>query len=242
VTAFGYSLMCEEHHPNELLANAQRAEQAGFDFVTVSDHFHPWLSSHQHSPYESLDVITMLWDGRYHSFAGRHVTVQDARIFTLPDRPPPIHVAVSGPGSIAVAAEHGTGMVATEPDPGLVEDFERASGAQRPKIGQLAVCAGEDEAAARRLAHERWRFAAGGWKVQSELPNPVNFEAATAHVREEDVAEMVSCGPDPGVHAAAIERWVEAGFTHVAVVQIGPDKDAFLSMWERDLAPRLARA
>jgi alkanesulfonate monooxygenase SsuD/methylene tetrahydromethanopterin reductase-like flavin-dependent oxidoreductase (luciferase family) len=102
------------------------------------------------------------------------------------------------------------------------------------------VCAGEDEAAARRLAHERWRFAAGGWKVQSELPNPVNFEAATANVREEDVAEMVSCGPDPEVHAAAIERWVEAGFTHVAVVQIGPDQDAFLSMWERDLAPRLA--
>jgi hypothetical protein len=61
-------------------------------------------------------------------------------------------------------------------------------------------------------------------------------------VREEDVSEMVSCGPDPDTHAAAIERWVEAGFTHVAVVQIGPDQDAFLSMWERDLAPRLARA
>jgi G6PDH family F420-dependent oxidoreductase len=318
VTTFGYSLMCEEHHPNDLIANAHRAEEAGFDFVTVSDHFHPWLYSHQHSPYawsvlgalaatterlelislvtcpflryhpaivaqraatvaamsggrfqlglgagenlnehvvgrgwppahvrhemlaESIDVMTMLWDGRYHSFAGRHITVHDARIFTLPERPPAIHVAVSGPGSIAVAAEHGTGMVATEPDPGLVQDFDRASGAERPKIGQVAVCAGEDEAEARRLAHERWRFAAGGWKVQSELPNPVNFEAATANVREEDVAEMVSCGPDSEVHAAAIERWVEAGFTHVAVVQIGPDQDAFLSMWERDLAPRLA--
>jgi hypothetical protein len=59
-------------------------------------------------------------------------------------------------------------------------------------------------------------------------------------VREEDVAQLVSCGPDPEVHAAAIARWIEAGFTHVAIVQIGPDQEAFLRMWESELAPRLA--
>jgi G6PDH family F420-dependent oxidoreductase len=49
--SFGYSLMCELYDPNELLAQAARAEAAGFDFVTISDHFHPWLFSHHHSPY-----------------------------------------------------------------------------------------------------------------------------------------------------------------------------------------------
>jgi alkanesulfonate monooxygenase SsuD/methylene tetrahydromethanopterin reductase-like flavin-dependent oxidoreductase (luciferase family) len=49
--SFGYSLMCELYGPNELLAQAARAEEAGFDFVTISDHFHPWLPSHRHSPY-----------------------------------------------------------------------------------------------------------------------------------------------------------------------------------------------
>jgi hypothetical protein len=48
--SFGYSLMCELYGPNELLAQAARAEEAGFDFVTISDHFHPWLFSHRHSP------------------------------------------------------------------------------------------------------------------------------------------------------------------------------------------------
>jgi len=49
--SFGYSLMCELYDPNELLAQAARAEAAGFDFITISDHFHPWLFSHHHSPY-----------------------------------------------------------------------------------------------------------------------------------------------------------------------------------------------
>jgi alkanesulfonate monooxygenase SsuD/methylene tetrahydromethanopterin reductase-like flavin-dependent oxidoreductase (luciferase family) len=49
--SYGYSLMCELYDPNELLAQAGRAEAAGFDFLTISDHFHPWLFSHHHSPY-----------------------------------------------------------------------------------------------------------------------------------------------------------------------------------------------
>jgi G6PDH family F420-dependent oxidoreductase len=48
---FGYKLMTEEHGPTALVANAQRAEQAGFDFVSISDHFHPWLESQGHAPF-----------------------------------------------------------------------------------------------------------------------------------------------------------------------------------------------
>lgn len=47
---YGYKLMSEEHGPNDLVRNASRAEEAGFDFVAISDHFHPWLSSQGHSP------------------------------------------------------------------------------------------------------------------------------------------------------------------------------------------------
>lgn len=51
MTQYGYSLMCELYHPNDLLEQAVRAEEAGFDFLTISDHIHPWLYSHDHSPY-----------------------------------------------------------------------------------------------------------------------------------------------------------------------------------------------
>jgi hypothetical protein len=73
----------------------------------------------------------------------------------------------------------------------------------------------------------------------AELPNPVNFEAATATVRPEDVAKLVSCGPDPDRHLTAIRKYLDAGFDHVAVVQAGPDQEAFRRFWERELRPRL---
>jgi hypothetical protein len=74
--------------------------------------------------------------------------------------------------------------------------------------------------------------------VISELPNPVNFEAATASVREEDVAEDVSCGADAGRHAEAIERWASAGFDRMAIVALG-DIYRFFELWEQELRPRL---
>ena len=48
---FGYKLMTEEHGPKALVANAVRAERAGFDFVSISDHFHPWLDAQGHAPF-----------------------------------------------------------------------------------------------------------------------------------------------------------------------------------------------
>jgi G6PDH family F420-dependent oxidoreductase len=129
-------------------------------------------------------------------------------------------------------------MVATQPRPELTQAFEAAAGSGKPKYGQITVSVDDDEASARRLAHERFRFSAPGWKVMSELPNPINFEAATAHVREDDVAEMVSCGPDLDRHADAIRQWSNAGFDQVAIVQVG-DPERLFENWERELRPRL---
>lgn len=316
MTSYGYSLMCELHDPNDLLVQARRAEERGFDFVTISDHIHPWLYSHEHSPYawsvlgalaaqtsevelvslvtcptiryhpvivaqkaatiavmsgsrfrlgvgagenlnehvvgrgwppahirhelleEAIEIIRALWSGGYHSHHGRHFTVHDARIFTLPDEPPPIYVAVSGPASIAVAARAGDGSIATEPRSELTQLFDEAAGPGKPKYGQVTLSVDDDEDRALWRAHRFFRFSAPGWKVMSELPNPVNFEAATSHVREADVAKLISCGADVDRHAEAIERWVEAGFDHIAIVPLG-DRERFFDLWE-ELRPRLA--
>src|SRR3954447_7042983 len=47
----GCTLACEEHGPRELVAYARRAEEAGFPFAMVSDHFHPWTDRQGHSPH-----------------------------------------------------------------------------------------------------------------------------------------------------------------------------------------------
>jgi alkanesulfonate monooxygenase SsuD/methylene tetrahydromethanopterin reductase-like flavin-dependent oxidoreductase (luciferase family) len=49
--SFGYKLMSEEHGPGALLRNAVRAEEAGFEFAAISDHFSPWLEEQGHAPF-----------------------------------------------------------------------------------------------------------------------------------------------------------------------------------------------
>jgi coenzyme F420-dependent glucose-6-phosphate dehydrogenase len=51
VTAIGYALSSEEHGPRDLVRNARRAEEAGFTFALISDHYHPWIERHPHSPF-----------------------------------------------------------------------------------------------------------------------------------------------------------------------------------------------
>jgi coenzyme F420-dependent glucose-6-phosphate dehydrogenase len=47
----GYALSCEEHHPNDLVRWARRAEEVGFTFALISDHYHPWVDRQGHSPF-----------------------------------------------------------------------------------------------------------------------------------------------------------------------------------------------
>src|SRR5436190_20299130 len=49
--SFGYTLSSEEHPPSGLVRWAQRADELGFDFVSMSDHYHPWVSAQGHSPF-----------------------------------------------------------------------------------------------------------------------------------------------------------------------------------------------
>ncbi|MGQ0431907.1 MAG: TIGR03557 family F420-dependent LLM class oxidoreductase [Microthrixaceae bacterium] len=51
MSAFGYTLSSEEHPPDELVTHGGRAEEVGFDFVSISDHFHPWVGAQGHSPF-----------------------------------------------------------------------------------------------------------------------------------------------------------------------------------------------
>jgi alkanesulfonate monooxygenase SsuD/methylene tetrahydromethanopterin reductase-like flavin-dependent oxidoreductase (luciferase family) len=264
----GYKLASEGFGPNELIRQAVRAEEAGFDFVEMSDHFHPWLDAQGHSPFtwtvlgaiaarteriglatgvtcptvryhpaiiaqaaatlalvsqdrftlgvgagerlnehivgqgfpavhdrharlrEALEIIRLLWSGGYHSYDGRHLRLEDARVFDLPERLPLIAVACSGPVSARIAAELGDGLF--------------------------------------------------GWKVMSELPNPVNFDAASASVTADDIRRQFSVGPDPDVHVEAVRRYADAGFDRLVLQNAGPDPDGFIDFYAEHLADRLA--
>lgn len=309
--------MSEEHGPRDLVDAAVRAEAAGFDFVTLSDHFHPWLRSQGQSPFawsvlggiaerterieivtavtcptvryhpaiiaqaaatvalmsdgrfalglgagellnehvvgrrwpapderldmvaEAISIVRALWAGREQTHHGRFFDVDAAELFSRPEVPPAIFLAGGGPRAIELAARVADGMFATEPSDDLVGRYRDAGGVGRV-LGQAALCVSPDAALGAATARERWRFTAGGWPVQANLPTPASFEAATKTVRFEDLAESVSVGPDPGGHARNLGRWLAAGFTDVCIVQIGPDQERFFRHWEDQLLPFLA--
>jgi G6PDH family F420-dependent oxidoreductase len=191
---------------------------------------------------EAVQVIRDLWRGEMYSHRGRHFTVENARLYTLPETPPAIYIAASGPEAGKLAGRIGDGLIATAPDKKLVETFASAGGRDKPRLAELAVCWAHDAAEAKQTAHRWWPIAGIEGAVQFELPLPEHFQQASAIVRPEDVAESVALGPDVRPYVESVQQYADAGFDHVWFHQIGPDQEGFFTFYERDLAPALKQA
>src|SRR5690606_20431874 len=134
-----------------------------------------------------------------------HLTVVDARIFDLPDRPVELVAGVSGPASLDMAQRAGVdGMMFNEPEKGVVDGWVERGGDPERTWTEVPFAWAPTEEEGLRLAHERFRFGVPGWKVMAELPNPVSFAAACETVRPEDVADSVPHGPDPEPYVQAV--------------------------------------
>jgi G6PDH family F420-dependent oxidoreductase len=315
----GFKLIAEAYSPVEIVEQAVRAEEAGFDFVEVSDHFHPWVSEHEHSGFafsmlaaaaartstielatgvtcpfiryhpaivaqaaattallsggrftlgigagerlnehvvgrgwpavaqrhemlrEALEIIRLLWSGGYHSYDGKYLRLEDARVFDLTDTLPRIAVAAGGPAAARIAGELGDALFVTEPREDLVTAY-KAAGGDGPRYAEVplswATNADDGAESARRL----FRFGVTGWKVQSELPNPVNFDAATELVTADHMRDQFGCGPDVARHVEVAKPFIDAGYDQLALINAGPDMDGFFDFFTKELGPALREA
>lgn len=312
----GYALSSEEHTPIDLVRHAQRAEQVGFSFALISDHYHPWVSTQGHSPFvwsviggiaqvtqrlvlgtgvtcptmrihpaiiaqaaatasamlpgrfflgvgtgenlnehilgdhwppfamreamliEAIAVMRQLWTGETTNFWGDFYTVEDARLFTLPDEPTPVMVAASGPKMAATAGQIGDGFISTSPDAELVQKFHNESDETRPCFGQMTVCWAPTEAEAKQTAHRIWPNAGLKGQLSQELRGVSLFEQATKPLSVEQVTEELVCGPDAQAHIAMIQKYIDAGYDSVYIHQIGPDQEGFFRFYESEVLPR----
>jgi len=314
----GYFLSSEEHGPGDLVALARRAEEAGFQGLWISDHYHPWIDEQGHSPFvwsvigaiaqateamalttavtcptirihpaviahaaatsavmlpgrfrlgvgsgealnehilggpwpsanvrlemleEAIEVIRLLWRGGQQEHEGKHYRVENARLYDLPEHPPPIYVSGFGPKATRVAARTGDGYCVTFADEELIGLFRQEGGRGKTVQAGVKVCWGPDEGRARSIAHRLWPNEVLPGELAQILPTPAHFEQAVTLVGEDQVAEAIVCGPDLERHVAKLQEFADAGVDELYVQQVGPDQDGFFEAYAGEVLPRFA--
>lgn len=313
MSRYGYFLSSEEYDPQELVRQAKLAEEAGFEALWISDHFHPWLDEQGQSGFvwsvigavsqatslpittavtcpllrqhpaivaqatatsalltgnrfalgvgtgealnehilnsrwppaqerlemleEAVGLIRELMGGGLVSHAGRHYQVDTARLYSVPDKPPPIYMSGFGDKAIRLAARIADGYMSVQPNPDFVRLY-RESGGSGPVQGGLKVCWGQDAGQARKTMHRLWPNEEIPGEAAQLLPLPRHFSQLSQLVTEEMVS--APCGPDPGVHGDAIRAFTDAGFDEVYVGQVGGNLEGFFDFYASQVLPRL---
>ena len=187
---------------------------------------------------EAIEVIRALLKGRNYSHHGPHYTVENARLYSLPDTAPPILVSGFGPLSIASAASTPTGSSRRGP-PASTSRSTEATAAPAPR-SRPPRCAGgptNPRPDARRSSCGRPRECPAS--SPKSCPMPRHFEQAVSVVTEDMVAEAVPCGPDPERHLAALRKYADAGFDELFVNQIGDDAPGFFKFFNDEIRSHL---
>ncbi len=317
VTKYGLTLSSEEHPPRKLVDLSIAAEEAGFDFISVSDHFHPWIGEQGHSPFvwsilgaisqvteeiqvgvgvtcptvrthpailahatataacllqgrftwgvgtgealnehvlgqpwppadirlemleEAIEVVRLLWTGESVTNRGRYYTVEDARIFDLPEELPPLVGSAFGDRAVDVAASVGDGLWMTGLTAETVDKY-RSAGGKGPVWSQLSLCWDPDRDTAVDRAHRTWPNTVLPGQLSQDLRTVLHFEQAIEMVGREDVARAIPCGPDAGPILDSIREAVAIGVDYVYLHQVGDPANGFIDFWRDEIRPKLS--
>ena len=184
----------------------------------------PPIDQRQDMLVEAATIIRELHSGELTTWEGDYFRVDSARIWDAPDVGVPIGIAVSGEKSISRFAPLADHLIAVEPQADVISAWDAEKGnSDSRKIGQIPICWDPDEEQAVARAHDQFRWFAGGWAVNADLPTPAGFAGASQFVRPEDIAQQIPCGPDLDAVAEAVKQYVDAGYTDIAVVQVGDE-------------------
>lgn len=192
---------------------------------------------------EAIEIIGALFDGGSVNYQGNHLQVDSARLWDLPEVRVPIGIAVSGKQSCELFGPLGQVMVGIDPEPELTSMWDQYSGdSSSRKVAQLPISWDSDVEAATSRAHALFRWSLPGWKVNAELPSPAAFASAAQNTRPEDVAAVIPCGDDVAAVVAAAKKFFDAGYTDLALVQVGADhQSSFFTAATSEILPALRR-
>jgi G6PDH family F420-dependent oxidoreductase len=197
---------------------------------------------------EAIEVIQKLFGGKVVKHRGTYFTLESAKLYTLPETPPPIYVATSGPVNAERTGRTVDGIItvgaADDKIKLLLGRFEKGAReagkdpAQMPRILQLHVSWAETQDAAVEAAVREWPN--GGMNfAKADIRNPEDFEAMAKLVRPEHFTGRVLTSADLDEHRAHIQHFIDLGFNEVYIHNVGRNQEAFIAAYGRAVAPAL---
>lgn len=317
---FGYFLSAEDHTPAELVEQAVLAQDAGFESLWISDHFHPWNNEQGQSAFvwtmigaiaqatdlpvttavtcptvrihpaiiaqaaatsaallgpdrftlglgsgealnehifgdpwphaterlamleEAVEIIRELWTGEVVSREGQFYNVDTARIYTLPDKLPPIYLSSFGPKSLELTCRIADGFISTQPDAESVATFREKKGAKAPTQVGFKASYGRTRDDAIDHMYRLWPNDMLPGELAQVLPSPQHFEQASELVTREMIADgPAPLGPDAQTHIDAFDAFIDAGFDVIHLSNVGPDYQDFFKLYKTEVLPELAK-
>jgi G6PDH family F420-dependent oxidoreductase len=188
---------------------------------------------------EAIDIIKTLWRGEKSNYYGNYYTIEDAKIYTLPDKLPPIIISAYGPKAAKIAGEMGDGLITTSPNAEVVKTFQDNGGKGKPMYIQFTVSFDEDEEKAIQTAYDIWPIAGYNDPLNTELRLPKYFEKAKKMISPGDIAEQIPYGPDPQKYIDKITEALDLGFTHIYLNQIGHEQTKFMKFYKEQVITKL---
>jgi alkanesulfonate monooxygenase SsuD/methylene tetrahydromethanopterin reductase-like flavin-dependent oxidoreductase (luciferase family) len=170
------------------------------------------------------------------------VTVDRARIWSLPEQPPALIAPAVSVATARAGADWADGLVTiNQPHEHLREMIAayRDAGGRGKLVLQHHLSYDPDPDRALALAFEEWHSNVFPPPLCWDLDTPQAFELASAHVKPADVAEVVRVSADLGQHAAWIQEYVELGFEEIYLHHVGQEQRGFLDAFGERVLPQL---
>lgn len=187
---------------------------------------------------ECADVIRALWSGETVSHYGL-VTVEDAHLYTRPERPPLLIGAALTPATAQFLGSFTDGLLTiarpVEPMREMIEAYKDGGGDGKPLFLKLDVSYASDYDTALHSAWEHWRYPLAGVTVINDLRSPAQLDAIGEFISPEYVATAILIASDPQHIADAVREYAELGFEQISLHNVNKWQEGFLN----DFAPLL---
>jgi probable non-F420 flavinoid oxidoreductase len=192
---------------------------------------------------ECVRVMRALWAGETVTHHGL-VTVEEAKLYTRPERPPMIVGAAITPATAGWMGDWADALITVAGSrkemQQVIDAFRSGGGADKPIFLQVHLASAPDEREAQQQAMARWRFSALDTTVLAELRRPAQFDAASSHVRIEDLSGSVRMSPDPERHLEWLQEDLAMGYERIYLHEVGPDQERFIDLFGERVLPELS--